>query len=55
MGKGWKEKRGHHAPKRETNSLACAGHAPIRGCRLRSRRPSVDTEEAGDPIEKARV
>jgi hypothetical protein len=55
LGKGWKENRGHHAPKRETNSLARASHAPVRGCRLRLWRPSMDTEEASDPTEEVCV
>jgi hypothetical protein len=32
-GEGWREKRGHHALKRETNSLASACHAPMHGRR----------------------
>jgi hypothetical protein len=34
-GEGWREKRDHYAPERETNSLACACHALMRGRRER--------------------
>jgi hypothetical protein len=54
-GEGWREKRDHYAPKRETNSLGCACHALMRGRRERSRLVSIEMEDANEPIREARV
>jgi hypothetical protein len=47
--------RCHHAPKRETNSLARACHALVRGRQNRTQRPSVKAKDTDEPTGEARV
>jgi hypothetical protein len=52
---GGRVKHGHHAPERETNSRACACHAPMHGRLERLRGASVEAEDTSEPIGEARV
>jgi hypothetical protein len=47
--------RGHHMSKRETNSLACACHAPMCRRRMKTRRSFVEAKDADKSIGEVRV
>jgi hypothetical protein len=57
-GEGWREKRGHHEPKRETDSLVRACHASMHGRWGRVWavwRVSVEAKDVDEPTGEAHV